>query len=81
MSIPESTTAPAPNVTLEAHLDQIDAAVNEAHQLVEKMKPVSGDESATPESPGAVGTALRIERKLRILNDRLSALADIVGSV
>ncbi len=77
--MPEAGTA-LTDLNLQARLEQIEAGIQEAHNLVSRMTPRVTDEAQT-EQAGATGCAARCMSGIVELNVRLDLLANTVGTL
>ena len=71
-------TSVAESVGLQAQLDQLEAAILEAHRHIDKSIPRDTDESDV-NAPGAEATATRCIDAMTNLNTRLEGLVGRVG--
>ena len=73
-------TPPTESVGLQAQLDQLEAAILEAHRHIDKSIPRDSDESDV-NAPGAEATATRCFDAMMTLNKRLDGLVGRVGTL
>ena len=76
----EAPTPVAESVGLQAQLDQIEAAILEAHRHVDRAAQRDGD-SDSANAPGAEATAARCIGEMTKLNERLDGLVGRVGQL
>ena len=67
-------------ISLQAHFDQLEAAIDAAHEKLDRIQPRVGDEGQ-PAAEGAQAAAIRCGHKLAELNQRLINVADLVGTL
>ena len=70
-------TSPA-TLSLLQRLEQIEAAIAEAHNHCEIIKPLEADTDSA-NSDGALGRADTCIERLRVLNERLATIAELTG--
>ena len=72
----------APEVlSLQARFEQLEAAIEEAHNTVNRIIAEPTNEQTPEQSVSAVSSAIRCEEKMVRLNNRLAGLADSVGQL
>ena len=76
----ETPTAATESVGLQAQLDQLEAAILEAHRFVDRSAPRDGD-SDSANAPGAEATAARCIEEMKRLNERLEELGLRTGVI
>ena len=76
---PTETTPATESVGLQAQLDQLEAAILEAHRHIDKSAPRDGAEDQQVDAPGAEATAARCIDAMTNLNTRLDGLVGRVG--
>ncbi len=76
-------TAPpqAVEVNLQQHLEQIEAAIAEAHKAVSRFTNVPPGAQGQSAESGAVAAANRCQSELQNLIGRINAIADRVGEL
>ena len=72
---------PVEELSLQAHLDQIEAAIDVAHRYIDDIHPRAGDRAETAPADGAQAAAQRCQGKLGELNQRLTSVSQLVGLV
>ena len=76
----ETPKTSAEQLSLAASLDQIEAAINAAHNQIDTMRPREESEDSA-ESEGALSAAARCQQKLMHLNQRLVQVSELVGTL
>lgn len=74
---PTAATPVAPS--LQAGLDQLEAGILRAHELLDQTAPRSGEEPTTEPAPSAADALLRCQGKVEALNERLEHVVHAVG--
>ncbi len=79
----ETATAPptAESIGLQAQLDQLEAAILEAHRHIDRSASRDADKDADINAPGAEATATRCIEEMQDLNSRLDSLVGRVGTL
>ncbi len=67
------------SMSIQAGLDQVEAAIKEAHEVVSGMAVANTDESTAPVEEGAEACLSRCQGELQRLIARLAGLRDRVG--
>lgn len=79
-SKPSVATPVAPS--LQAGLDQLEAGIMRAHELLDQTTPRSTeDEPTTEPAPSAQDALLRCQGKVEALNERLERVVQAVGKL
>lgn len=74
-------TAPPPIESILQRLEQIEAAIAEAHNHCDQMSPRDGDSGAEQPTSGGQDVASRCQDALIRLNSRLVEIAASVGRI
>ncbi len=78
--MPEGTVVATEAVSVAAHLDQLEAAIKEAHEVVDGIAPSGAEERAEqPQAPGAEAGLVRCQEQMQHLISRLADVRDRVG--
>lgn len=76
-----TTEKAAEILSLQARIEQCEAAIDMGHSIISKVQPVDDSSEKTPEVGGAIAAIDRCIRRMSDLNDRLSAVAEKVGAL
>ena len=78
MATPEAVAVPT-SASIQAGLDQLEAAIKEAHDVVSGIAAASADEGTAPAEEGAEACLSRCQGEMQSLIARLAGLRDRVG--
>ena len=72
---------PTSVISIEQRLEQIEAAINNAHATCNNIRAPDSDQSAQERPSGALSAADHCIDELARLNERLSGIAGLVGAL
>ena len=77
---PGTVAVPA-SLSVAARLDQLHAAIRDAHEIVDGLTPRSTDQGQPDQAAGVEATLDRCQAEMQQLNDRLREVRDRVGQL
>lgn len=77
----ENIDKPAPNISLQQQMEQLEAGVTEAHDALDRISSGGTDKDAPATETGAQATGFRVQDDLQSLISRIIAVADRVGAL